>query len=422
MKSLNIFWLTAMPVSNIINEKGISSSGGWLAAMLSLLKDNPEVAKIKIVSIAAFKEERKSIDNVEIVQIHSKKIMNGYSKNDVKKLKDEILTFSPTIIDVQGSEFYLGNILLDCKVSISTVITLQGLVSQIWKKFSAELPFYSIFRYLSFKDLVTNDSLLKRQLAYKKRGENELFILKSFSNFLGRTEWDKLHSNAINPDATYYHCDRSLRESFYDNEWDCNNFNRYTLFTTQAHYPIKGLHVLLDALAIVKTKYKNVKLFVAGKNILSKDLLSRLKLGTYDKYLIHKIKNLGLSDNIEFTGWLNQSGLVDILKYINVFVIPSTIENSPNSLAEAQILGVPCVGSNAGGISTYVRHDVDGLLYNNNDAVELARSIEKVFESDELAKKFSVNAREQAKIRHNKAKNVDDLLKAYKEIIKDFKG
>lgn len=34
----------------------------------------------------------------------------------------------------------------------------------------------------------------------------------------------------------------------------------------------------------------------------------------------------------------------------HIFVCPSSVENSPNSLGEAQLLGVPCIGSIAGGI------------------------------------------------------------------------
>lgn len=418
---MNIFWLTAMPVSNVINESGISSSGGWLAAMLSLLKHHPEVNRIKIVSIASYKEVRKQIENVEIVQLNSKRIMKGYSRSDVRKLKAEIESFHPSIIDIQGSEFFLGNILLECNISIPSVITLQGLVSQIWRKFSAEIPFYVLFKYITIKDLLTNDNLISRQIAYKKRGYNELSILNSFSNFLGRTEWDKLHSKSINPNANYYHCDRSLRESFYNNTWNYDDCQKFSLFTTQAHYPIKGLHILIDALLILKKDFKNVKLYIAGKNILKPDFSSRIKLGTYDKYLIHKVKDLGLTDNIEFTGWLSQDDLVKALKDTNVFVIPSTIENSPNSLAEAQALGVPCVGSNTGGISTYIENEVDGLLYNNNDYVELARVIKRIFDCDELTNRLSINARTNALKRHDKVKNVNDLVKAYSEIIKGSK-
>ena len=112
--------------------------------------------------------------------------------------------------------------------------------------------------------------------------------------------------------------------------------------------------------------------------------------------------------------------MISLLKTIHVFVIPSTIENSPNSLAEAQIMGVPCVGSNVGGISTYIENYVTGLLYNNNDQVYLANCIAELFENDDKANKISTMAREVAVKRHDKDKSVNELIYAYTTIINNF--
>lgn len=274
---MNVMWLTAMPAFNIVNDQGISTSGGWIGAMLDLLKEQDVITKIKIVSICSAKEFRRTSGKIEVVQINTKNITKGYSKYDIDKLKLEIDEFLPSIIDVQGSEFYLANILKDTFYKGPVVITLQGLISDIWKKFTVGIPFYVAIKFISLKDLLFNDNLFSKQIGYKRRGENELLILKHFNNFLGRTEWDKLHSHAINNNSQYFHCDRVLRNLFYENEWSIAECNKYTLFTTQAHYPIKGLHILLESLALIKTKFKNVKLYIAGKSIINVTIYQRLK-------------------------------------------------------------------------------------------------------------------------------------------------
>ena len=47
----------------------------------------------------------------------------------------------------------------------------------------------------------------------------------------------------------------------------------------------------------------------------------------------------------------------------DVFLLPSQSENSPNSLGEAMLLGLPCVASNAGGIPDMLADGQEGLLY-----------------------------------------------------------
>ena len=58
-----------------------------------------------------------------------------------------------------------------------------------------------------------------------------------------------------------------------------------------------------------------------------------------------------MEDKIEFLGRLSAEGMKQAYLDANVFVMPSTIENSPNSLGEAMLLGVPCVAADVGGVA-----------------------------------------------------------------------
>ena len=96
----------------------------------------------------------------------------GYSIYEPTELDNFYEKFQPDIIDVQGVEFFIGNLVIDNKNKTKIVFTLQGLVSQIWRKFFNDIDVYKVIRFNTFRGLFLNDSLVKRQMKYKIRGEN----------------------------------------------------------------------------------------------------------------------------------------------------------------------------------------------------------------------------------------------------------
>ena len=101
----------------------------------------------------------------------------------------------------------------------------------------------------------------------------------------------------------------------------------------------------------------------------------------------------------------------------HVFVCPSSIENSPNSLGEAQILGVPSIGSYVGGSPDMIAHNESGLLYRFEEYEMLAYHIMDIFNNDEKAKHLSKNSSIEASKRHDKKVNSERLIAIYKTIL-----
>ena len=99
--------------------------------------------------------------------------------------------------------------------------------------------------------------------------------------------------------------------------------------------------------------------------------------------------------------------------FSNVFICPSSIENSPNSLCEAQILGVPCICSYAGGIPDLMKGDEEHL-YRFDDYEMLAYLIDDVFTKGTINPIVKI-----AEQRHNPKLNNDRLLAIYNEILND---
>ena len=339
-------------------------------------------------------------------------------RNLFEKIDKEI---KPDVVHIWGTEFAHS---LDMIYAIENknkiVVHMQGLVSALAEHYMANLPIFVQYGY-TLRDFLRMDNIRKAQIRYWKRGKNEIEILKQVHKIMGRTDWDEAHCLNINPNLKYYHCKESMRSLFFKKSWEVERMDPYTIFVTQGNYPIKGFHYLLEALVILRNKYPNVKVRVAGavtvfkgKNIIKED--------SYGRYIRRYIEKYHLEDTIEFIGYKSAEEMVEEYMHANVFVISSAIENSPNSLAEAMVVGTPIVAADVGGINCMIEHKKDGFLYQHNNIALLAHYVSKIFDSNEVACNLSLNAKERAKKDYDAAENVKQLLTIYEDISRESRG
>ena len=302
--------------------------------------------------------------------------------------------FKPDLVNIHGTEFAHGLAFMNACPNTKTVTSIQGLVSVLSKVYYANIRVSEIIKNITIRDILRRDTIIQARKNYEKRGKNEIEIIKKSNAIIGRTTWDYANCKAINNKMQYYHLDETLRENFYNKneEWNIEKIERETIYISQASYPIKGLHILLDAVQILKEKYPNIKINVAGYNILGK---SKLKRSGYAKIIEKRIKKYNLQKNIQFLGILNEDEVKKILLKTHVFVSSSIIENESNSLTEAAILGVPTVCSYVGGIPDRVVNEKNGLLYPFSEPAMLANCIEKYFENDSVAIKYGEEAKKK---------------------------
>ena len=161
-----------------------------------------------------------------------------------------------------------------------------------------------------------------------------------------------------------------------------------------------------------------MKLYVSGSDIFhSESKLSKLLPNGYSKYLRYLVEKYGIREHIIFTGRLSAEKLAEKLTKMNVVVVPSSIENAPNSLAEAELVGTPVVASFVGGNMDMLEHGKDGFLYCYNEPNMLVEYIARIFESDELAEEISKHARSISNNRHNSEFLESKLLEIYNSVI-----
>ena len=249
--------------------------------------------------------------------------------------------------------------------------------------------------------------LIRGKKDFSKRGEYELELLRKLRNIIGRTPWDKAHAWAINSNADYFHVGETLRDPFYNHRWNYKNCIPYSIFVSQASYPIKGLHKLLEAMPIVCERFPQTTLYIAGPNIID---VPWYKESGYSKYLKKLIRKHGLSEKIIFTGPLDEDQICKRYLESNLFICCSCIENSPNSLGEAQMLGMPILASYVGGVPEIVNND-PGILYRYEETEMLAKMICDIFSQGERYRVPYTNLD-----RYNPSINTNELMACYKDI------
>ncbi len=251
-----------------------------------------------------------------------------------------------------------------------------------------------------------------------KRGVFEKEYIQRTKHVIGRTGWDYAHTKALNPSVSYHFCNETLRDSFYTSpKWNSTCKTDYTIFISQAGCPIKGLHQVLKAVALLKQDFPHIKVRVAGHSIINTaTLIDKIKLSGYGAYIRKLIKQLNLHDQVQFTGLLAEDKM--IAEYLNahLFICPSSIENSPNSLGEAQLLGVPTIASYVGGVPDMIDHGETGLLYRFEEVEMLTEHIRRIFTDTTLAMNLSENGIKAAKKRHHQRENLNRMIEIYRLI------
>ena len=332
------------------------------------------------------------------------------------QFRQELKAYQPDVIHIWGTEYAHTLAMVNAAEQEAmvnrVVVSIQGLCSIHAGHYAEGVP-QSVIRGKTLRDLLRQDDIPRQQKKFALRGKLEVQALRKVSHVIGRTVWDKACTNQINPQAAYHFCNETLRMAFFDHQWDFSSCTRYNIFASSCVYPVKGFHYLLEAFAEVVKAYPDATLSVPGKSYLT---VSPLRCSSYQKYLAKLTRQYGLEDKIEFLGSLSAEGMKDAYLKANVFVLPSTIENSPNSLGEAMLLGVPCVAADVGGVTTMMTHETEGFVYQSTAPYMLAHYIKNVFAMGERAAAMGQAARAHAQKTHDPETNLRDLLGIYEEI------
>ncbi len=420
-KYMRILWLTNIMLPKVANHisKSANNGGGWLTGLSNDLLNHKGIELAVCFPVSGTKSMiNGTVDNLKYYGFPQIKSESRKNINSTESYLRYILNdFQPDVVHIFGTE-YIHSLLMT-KVfdkPSKTIINIQGLVSIYYQHFYAGLP-NSIINRFSFRDFIKQNNIKQQANIFLKRGGYEIEALQNCNHIVGRTDWDKACSNKYNPDAKYYFCNESLRDVFYNNTWDINTCERNSIFISQATYPIKGVHFMIEAMPQILKYYPKTHLYIAGHNIIENGTLKdKLKITSYGKYISRLIKKYNLINYITFTGNLDEQQMCNQMLNTHLFVSPSSIENSPNSVGEAMILGVPVVSSDVGGVKNMLCHEQDGYIYQYDAPYMLSYYVCKIFENDKIALDFSYNSKKHASQTHNRIINLKTMIGIYQEI------
>ena len=151
-----------------------------------------------------------------------------------------------------------------------------------------------------------------------------------------------------------------------------NKNNKILFFMSARDDPTKGWGVLIEVIKSLDSK------------ILTKS-----------KFVFYGFKpecNMIFPKNVQIHPFTKRFDVLAALNNADVAIVPSWVDNSPNTIYEAMSFAIPVIGSNIGGIPELIKHKFNGLLFNDRNKAELKNAIEYMIKYPEKTRQMGNNA------------------------------
>jgi glycosyltransferase involved in cell wall biosynthesis len=166
---------------------------------------------------------------------------------------------------------------------------------------------------------------------------------------------------------------------------------------------IKGVQHLIQAVKILKDMECKLKLIVAGK-------------GPYENELKKMVKVLRLEKEVAFLGYINESDKLELYNRAKICVFPSYAkEGVLTTMLEAASTATAIVTANCCGMIDFIDNGVNGLLFEPQNAKDMAEKIMLLINDSDMAQNLGRNARKSVERSWNweyHAKAVENIIKS----------
>lgn len=408
---MRILWFTLNPTRFNPNSNNYNG-GGWTASLEQIIRKNKEIELGVAFNFPdnGFKYENHGVVYYPIpIKKHSlaEKLFKKRDNTDnISKYLRIIEDFKPDLIQIFGSENDFGQI---CKhANVPVVIHMQGCIPPYHNALFPVGMKKSDFLFKKGLSLNYRIIGLRSEKAFRNRAEMEIETIQSCKYFMGRTEWDKSLIDLFNPGATYFRCEEALRDSFINSnkQWKYSDGKKKTIISVISRPWYKGCDLILKTAALLK-RFTDIDFEWKVYGIP--------EMKFYESVYGIKAKDV----NVHPMGTASKEELVDALCSASCYVHTSYIDNSPNSICEAQIMGVPVLATHVGGTSSIVTDGVDGILFPANAPYTAAALIKKITSNKELAEKLNREAIAKATQRHDPDNIGRNLCCIYDRIINE---
>ncbi len=160
------------------------------------------------------------------------------------------------------------------------------------------------------------------------------------------------------------------------------------IFTLQRLSKEKRVDILIKSMKYILEKRKDVLLIIGG-------------IGPEGKNLKDLCRELNVSENVRFSGYINENDLPGYFAMSDIFAFPSPDETFGIVFAQAMAAGLPIVAVRSSSTPEVVEDGINGLLANGLIPEKIAEHILTLMENEKLRKTISSANREKAVSRYN---------------------
>ena len=417
---MRVLWFTNTP-SNFGEGGSKYNGGGWVSSLEEALREKVELGVCFISKDPGlfdgqshvhgkakwFRSLRHSVMYYPVLNGYditrgdrTRSLLLGEGKQIESLLscyREVVEDFSPSVIQVFGSEHSFG--LVAGETTVPVVLHLQGLMNPYWEVFTPKgvsIPYWTV-NGGPLSSLLQRVYTLSR---WKRSCERERKILSLVSNYMGRTRWDREQVRSLRGNDTwnYFKVWEMLRSPFYgDVPTERKLPPTLRLVTTISEPPYKGMDVLLRA----------------GKALRDSGVQFEWRVfGNISPSFFVKMTGISVQEaGLTLCGVIGPAKLREELLSCTMYVHPSYIDNSPNSVCEAQILGVPVLAAAVGGVPSLIEDAKTGFLFPAGDSEALSEKIRSL--DGATLKEVGRAARECALVRHDRDSIVSSILNVY---------
>ncbi|WP_303311017.1 glycosyltransferase family 4 protein [Hymenobacter sp. BT730] len=379
---LKVLWLAQYPYPSA----GMGHPAPWVAALAASLRRQPE---IELTILDWHPGLSKPIDEFDKDGIHFIYLRAPSFRQDLltlyaqrvhsarKYLRQHHHAYD--VLHLHGSEWQLPAVVPGLERPV--VLSVQGVITEY-------------LRYLP-------ENWSRLRLSWKIGEFYERRYLPAVHEFICRTSWDKALMARLSPGARIHHNWEMMRPEFYEPEAQPAAEPRPQVLFTGGNQLMKGFKEVVAAFSIIRQQ-SPLKLVMAGRVTLAE--------------VNQEARKLGLTpfsaDEVECVGFCNARQLAALMRESFCLLHPSYIDNSPNTVCEAQLVGLPVVASQVGGVPDLIETESTGLLSDLNPA-SLAVQVLRLYHSPELAATLRRESRQVAAIRHDRETIVQRTMAIY---------
>lgn len=412
-----VLWFVNVPPRSVRTRLGISASasGGWIDQLAEAVVDEEDLE----LSIACITPQ--AMDPFDEGGVHYYGLTRTAPRlqaaaagwlgrplgvNDLVAQAQAVCdAVAPSLIHIHGTERSWG--LLAGIREEPVLVTIQGVMSAVADGFllgREKAP----EGWTSARATVGGTNPRQSQRVVRGLADLEARILAACHFVSGRTQWDMDAAARLAPSAQYFHIDELVHPRFLHGRWNPDTErNECVIYTTASAAPYKGVEVLVDALARLRSEGTACTLRVGG--VTEESLLGRASMALGS--------DVGVAQAMQFLGRLTGDQVLDELVDCDVYACASHVENSPNSLCEAMAVGCPIVSTDVGGIPSLLADGSEGIHVSRGDSKGIAAAVRDLISDSHLARTLGDSARERATLRHDRVKVCGQLLDAYRTML-----